>query len=206
MLKELIDIQSNLVATKSQYNKFGNYNYRSAEDILEAVKPLLKEHGCVLTLTDAVTVVGEKLYVMATATIKKGEEQESVTAYAREAENAKGMSEPQLTGSASSYARKYALNGLFLIDDNKDPDTNEFKNENDKKKKKEEPNFDKELSETIDKSKAQVLSQFIKSLDMSTEDALAELGVSRLGEVTREKYAKFFKDHEAKEDQKTLEV
>lgn len=123
-MKELITIQSELKAPKSQFNKFGGYKYRKAEDILEAVKPLLAKQKCTLTITDDVVLIGNRIYVKATATIKneKGE-CETTTGWAREEETKKGMDGSQITGASSSYARKYALNGLFAIDDNADSDT-----------------------------------------------------------------------------------
>lgn len=123
-MKELIAIQSELKAPKSQFNKFGGYKYRKAEDILEAVKPLLNKQKCTLTITDDIVMVGNRIYVKATATIKneKGE-CETTTGWAREEETKKGMDGSQITGASSSYARKYALNGLFSIDDNADSDT-----------------------------------------------------------------------------------
>lgn len=123
-MKELIEIQSELKAPKSQFNKFGGYKYRKAEDILEAVKPLLNKKKCTLTITDDIVMVGNRIYVKATATIKneKGEF-ETTTGWAREEETKKGMDGSQITGASSSYARKYALNGLFAIDDNADSDT-----------------------------------------------------------------------------------
>lgn len=123
-MKELIAIQSELKAPKSQFNKFGGYKYRKAEDILEAVKPLLNKNKCTLTITDDIVMVGNRIYVKATATIKneKGE-CETTTGWAREEETKKGMDGSQITGASSSYARKYALNGLFAIDDNADSDT-----------------------------------------------------------------------------------
>lgn len=123
-MKELISIQSELKAPKSQFNKFGGYKYRKAEDILEAVKPLLNKQKCTLTITDDIVMVGNRIYVKATATIKneKGE-CETTTGWAREEETKKGMDGSQITGASSSYARKYALNGLFAIDDNADSDT-----------------------------------------------------------------------------------
>lgn len=123
-MKELIAIQSGLKAPKSQFNKFGGYKYRKAEDILEAVKPLLNKQKCTLTITDDIVMVGNRIYVKATATIKneKGE-CETTTGWAREEETKKGMDGSQITGASSSYARKYALNGLFAIDDNADSDT-----------------------------------------------------------------------------------
>ena len=122
-MKELIVIQSELKAPKSQFNKFGGYKYRKAEDILEAVKPLLNKQKCTLTITDDIVMVGNRIYVKATATIKneKGE-YETTTGWAREEETKKGMDGSQITGASSSYARKYALNGLFAIDDNADSD------------------------------------------------------------------------------------
>lgn len=123
-MKELIAIQSELKAPKSQFNKFGGYKYRKAEDILEAVKPLLAKQKCTLIITDDVVLIGNRIYVKATATIKneKGE-CETTTGWAREEETKKGMDGSQITGASSSYARKYALNGLFAIDDNDDSDT-----------------------------------------------------------------------------------
>ena len=121
LIDKLAAIQSQLHAPKNQKNTFGGYNYRSCEDILEAVKPLLD--GLVLTITDEVTDVGGRIYVKATARLTDGKDAMTATAFAREAESRKGMDESQITGSTSSYARKYALNGLFLIDDNKDADS-----------------------------------------------------------------------------------
>lgn len=119
----LREIQSKLKAPKGQMNNFGHYRYRSAEDILESVKPLLAENSCSLTISDDIIMVGARIYVKATATLVN-EDGESVqtTAFARESENKSGMDVAQVTGAASSYARKYALNGLFCIDDMKDPD------------------------------------------------------------------------------------
>lgn len=123
-MKELISIQSELKAPKTQFNKFGGYKYRKAEDILEAVKPLLAKQKCTLIITDDIVLVGNRIYVKATATIKneKGE-CETSTGWAREEETKKGMDGSQITGASSSYARKYALNGLLAIDDNQDSDT-----------------------------------------------------------------------------------
>jgi len=126
-MKELIEIQSRLKAPKNQRNNFGKYNYRSAEDILEAVKPLLKEQSCTLTIEDEILLVGDRYYVKATATLRNKDGHTVQThAFAREAETKAGMDVSQITGATSSYARKYALNGLFAIDDNKDTDTPEY--------------------------------------------------------------------------------
>lgn len=119
--KKLANIQKELKASKSSFNKFGNYYYRNAEDILEAVKPLL--NGAILTISDEIVLVGSRFYVKACAKISDGSEAFEACAFAREPEIQKGMAEPQVTGSASSYARKYALNGLFVLDDTKDADS-----------------------------------------------------------------------------------
>lgn len=126
LTKSLGDVQFKLKAPKGQVNSFSHYNYRSCEDILEAVKPLLHEAGLTLTLSDDVIAVGNRVYVKATATVTDGAESISNTAFAREAESKKGMDDSQVTGTASSYARKYALNGLFCIDDTRDADTDEY--------------------------------------------------------------------------------
>lgn len=123
-MEKLAKIQKELKATKDQYNKFGGYAYRSAESILESVKPLLD--GAILTIEDDVVLVGDRFYIKAIATFQDGEFIKQTTAFAREPAEQKGMSESQITGAASSYARKYALNGLFCIDDNKDADTDEY--------------------------------------------------------------------------------
>lgn len=122
-MKELNTIQSKLTAPKEQFNKFGNYKYRSCEDILKAVKPLLAETKCTLMLQDEVLLIGNRYYIKATATLTNSAgDSVTTTALAREDENKNGMAGSQITGAASSYARKYALNGLFAIDDTKDAD------------------------------------------------------------------------------------
>lgn len=123
-MKELLQIQSELKAPKGQFNAYGKYKYRSCEDILEAVKPILKKNNCALLLSDSLIYVGERYYIKATATLVNAEGKSvSTEAYAREEETKKGMDASQITGASSSYARKYALNGLLCIDDNKDSDT-----------------------------------------------------------------------------------
>ena len=119
--QKLNKIQQNLKAPKNQYNKFANFNYRSCEDVLEAVKPLLGD--CVLIIKDEIVLIGNRYYVKAIAALKDKNGEIEVSAYARETEHKKGMDESQITGATSSYARKYALNGLFAIDDTKDEDT-----------------------------------------------------------------------------------
>ena len=120
--QKLIEIQAELKAPKSQFNKFGGYNYRNCEDILEAVKPLCAKHEIVPLLSDEIVMIGDRFYIKATAKVTDGKDEIATTAYARESKDKKGMDESQITGSASSYARKYALNGLFCIDDTKDAD------------------------------------------------------------------------------------
>lgn len=136
-MEKLRKIQVELKAPKDKYNNFGKYAYRSAEGILEAVKPLLEKYECTLTLTDEIALIGDRYYVRATAMIVSGGERVCVSALAREEDSKKGMDGSQITGTASSYARKYALNGLFLIDDTKDADTDEYANIVSKTKKKE---------------------------------------------------------------------
>lgn len=121
-MSTLATIQSKIKAEKSQYNSFGKYNYRSCEDIVEAAKPVLLEHGFALNLTDEIIMLGDRYYVKAVASITNGTETYSATGYAREEQDKKGMDGSQITGAASSYARKYALNGLLAIDDTKDSD------------------------------------------------------------------------------------
>ena len=130
MIKNLVNIQNELKAPKSNFNSFGKYRYRSAEDILTAVKPLLAKYSCTMTITDEVVFIGGRFYIKATATITDEDgNTESVSAFAREDESKKGMDGSQITGTASSYSRKYCLNGMFLIDDTKDADTDEFQNQ-----------------------------------------------------------------------------
>ena len=123
--EKLLDIQIELKTPKSQYNNFGKYSYRNCEDILEAVKPLLADNKCTLAVKDEIVLIGDRYYVKATATLADIEKEDTIvtTAYAREELEKKGMDASQLTGATSSYARKYALNGLFCIDDTKDADT-----------------------------------------------------------------------------------
>jgi hypothetical protein len=124
----IAEIQRELRAPKGNFNSFGKYRYRSCEDIIEAVKPLLAQYKWHLNLTDEMVCVGDRVYVKSTATVKDGDAViESATAFAREAVDQKGKDDSQITGTASSYARKYALNGLFAIDDTKDADTDEHR-------------------------------------------------------------------------------
>lgn len=139
--EKLAAVQRELKAPKGQFNSCGKYKYRSCEDILEALKPVLSKNGCAVVLSDSVEQVGDRFYICATATITDYETHEQVhnTAFAREDTDKKGMDGSQITGTASSYARKYALNGLFLIDDTKDADTDAYHEQTTGEKHKEEP-------------------------------------------------------------------
>ena len=141
IFEKLAAVQIALKAPKSQYNKFGNYNYRNCEDIIEAAKPLLKQHGLLLTLSDELVLIGDRFYVKATASVVDVSDSNciQVTAYAREEETKKGMDGSQITGASSSYARKYALNGLFAIDDTKDSDTTDTHGKEQPTKQPEQP-------------------------------------------------------------------
>lgn len=145
LFQKLLKIQAELKAPKGQYNKFGKYNYRSLEDINESVKPLNAKYGVLVMIRDEVEVIGNRFYIVAVVTAVDADnpaDRYEVKAYAREEDSKKGMDGAQLTGSASSYARKYAMNALYLIDDTKDPDTNEQRNQT---QNKPQPKQDSEL-------------------------------------------------------------
>jgi hypothetical protein len=177
MVKELIEIQANLKAPKGQWNSFGKYKYRSAEDILEAVKPHLHKHDCLLYLSDEMVVIGNRIYVKATATFINADGVQVVnTAYAREEEEKKGMDGCQITGTASSYARKYALNGLFLIDDTKDADTDEHYKQTHQAPKQATPKTIKEIIETLNPGEHYELISALDDVDKATTtDQLLEI-------------------------------
>lgn len=215
MNEKLMNIQQELKCNKGQYNSFGKYKYRSCEDILESVKPLLKKHKCILTINDEllvfgdnnaiqyeetyydkelkkenirhVVVGGQRFYIKATATITDIEKGESIsnTAYAREEEDKKGMDGSQITGTSSSYARKYALNGLFAIDDTKDADTDEYTKQTKAKKTttKSEPNYRQILIEHCNKNGvnmndiAKEYKLNAKSSNDDFYDVVCELGI-----------------------------
>ena len=159
--KKLIEVQNKLKVPKSQYNNFGKYNYRNAEDIPEAVKPILENAGATIFIKDSIELIGDRFYVKATVSfvdIESGNVIET-SALARESEEKKGMDSAQVTGATSSYARKYALNGLLLIDDTKDNDHDSMHQTDNKEPKKEEnkPNYDnKEKEEVIQKIVAKI--------------------------------------------------
>lgn len=186
-MEKLIKIQSELKAPKSNYNGFGKFHYRSCEDILETVKPLLAKEKCTLTLSDDIVAIADKVYVRATATISDGKEQHSTSAYARESENKKGMDESQMTGTASSYARKYALNGLFLIDDTKDADTDEFQHTKQKAEKKQSGATKK----TEDKKKADWRT---KVLDLAKSKGITAIDLATKYKLNNSTSAERFKE------------
>ena len=132
--QKIVAIQSELKAPKNQFNSFGKYKYRSCEDILEGVKPLLKKYNLMQTIEDNIVQIGERYYIAAKVIVIGDGTERSVTAFAREPKSKKGMDESQITGTASSYARKYALNGMWLIDDTKDADTDEHQKQKERKK------------------------------------------------------------------------
>ena len=170
--RKLLNVQRDLKAPKGQFNDFGNYKYRSAEDILEAVKPLLTEQGLLMTITDMIEQVGERYYIKAKIIVTDGDDTVEVTGYARESLNKKGMDDSQITGTASSYARKYAMNGLFLIDDTKDSDSNENRIERENRAKKADVEAEREKQAKI----AKLNTQFENGLKAAKEkDAPMEL-------------------------------
>lgn len=152
--EKLSAIQQELKAPKGQYNSFGKYKYRSCEDILEAVKPICAKHKTALVLLDDIREVSGRFYVVAQAQLHDCESDNAVTAtaFAREPDEKKGMDDSQITGTASSYARKYALNGLFCIDDTKDADTDEYKQQEKKPSKEEMDAFNKQYKREVEKN------------------------------------------------------
>lgn len=162
--EKLLAIQTKLKAPKGQYNSFGKYSYRSAEDILEAVKPLNAEQGVLLTITDEIKEVGGRIYVVATATVSDGTDELKVSAFAREPENKKGMDESQITGATSSYARKYALNGLYAIDDNKDADTDEHKQQQENAPKK-QPAQKQQAKKTMEQDLHEIVEKYARNIE-----------------------------------------
>lgn len=166
--EKLLEIQKELKAPKSQYNSFGKYNYRSAEDILEAIKPLCYKNKVVLTLSDDIVLVNERYYVAAHAKLTDAEtaEQIVISAYAREEEEKKGMDGSQVTGAASSYARKYALNGMFDIDDTKDSDfTNTGSSKKDSESKKSKAPASEEVTQKIAEIKAEIDNKLASGIE-----------------------------------------
>lgn len=177
--EKLTAIQTELKAPKSGYNSFGKYKYRSFEQICEAVKPLLEKHECSLIVTDSITMIGDRYYVEAKAILldNMGSANDSngaisATAYARESDDKKGMDASQITGTASSYARKYACNGLFLIDDTKDADTDEYHEQTHPDERRARP---ENIRRLIDAAAAK---------NITTEQLLSRVSVDNIEELT----------------------
>lgn len=183
---KLMNIQQELKAPKGQYNSFGKYAYRSCEDILEAVKPLLKKEKVVLTISDELQYIGNRYYIKATATLIDTESEAIISnsAYAREEETKKGMDGSQITGASSSYARKYALNGLFGIDDNKDSDTTNIQNKEEKEDKKASP---KQI-ELIQKYYQG--ENLTKLLEVNNLEKLEDMSINKASEILSKLFAK----------------
>lgn len=179
--QKMVLLISELKAPKGQKNKFGNYNFRSAEDIMEAVKPLAVKYDLLPNLTDELIKIGDRYYIKATASITDGVDTISAVGYARESESKKGMDDSQVTGTASSYARKYAMNGLYQIDDTKDADTNEYKQQN-----------DSATPTQITKIQAEALTQKISSLaELATEKTGSEVTFKQMiDKITDTKFMK----------------
>lgn len=193
--EKMVKIQSKLVAPKNLYNSFGKYSYRSAESILEAVKPLLKEQNCFMVLTDDIVLEGDRFYIQAVATITDAETGETVTntAFARESDNKKGQDESQITGTASSYARKYALNGLFLIDDNKDADTDENRIEREARSNHKQVQDDPKVTS----KEIELMTDFAKEVDVPIESICERFQVSTLQDMRMTQYTSAVKMLEA---------
>lgn len=183
-------IQQKLIAPKGQYNAFGKYNYRSCEDILEGLKPLLKELQVAVTITDDIVLIGERYYIKATATVFDCETGESISnsAFAREEDSKKGMDASQVTGSTSSYARKYALNGLFCIDDVKDADTRDNRQKEAEEQKKAEADVREIANMPISDIKVKALAQRCESEGVDVEKIKKLYKVKDLSELTEAKY------------------
>lgn len=178
-LEKVIALQNELKAPKSKFNSFGKYKYRSCEDILEAVKPLCAKYGLLLTVSDELVCMGDRFYVRARAKLRDGEEHEVCAfGYAREDEDKKGMDGAQVTGTSSSYARKYALNGLLLIDDTKDADTDEHAKE-----------VAAKVVEPTDVQKA-ALKDACKALGLNVADVLTKAGYKKGMTFDMEIYSK----------------
>ena len=175
LTQKLLNVQRDLKAPKGQFNNFGKYKYRSAEDILEAVKPLNAREGILLTISDEPMFIGDWHYIKATASITDGKDTHIVTAFARESQAKKGMDDSQITGTASSYARKYALNGMYLIDDTKDADTDEHRNQTNNAPRQQEKMASNDQLGLLN-NKTQELSQLY---NMDVNELKSKLGIKQ---------------------------
>lgn len=190
--EKLMRIQTEIKAPKNLYNSFGKYKYRNAEGICEAVKPYLQKEKCNLTLEDDIIEVGGRIYVKSIATLSDCESDEciSVSAFARESAEKKGMDDSQITGTASSYARKYALNGLLLLDDTKDADSDEYKQQiEEKKKEAEDTKKTEEIGNMkISDVKVKVLHKRCSDEGVDESKVLALYKVSDFSDLTEKKF------------------
>lgn len=182
--EKVIAIQNQLKAPKSQYSKYGEYHYRNSEDILKAAKPLNEKYGLLLTLTDEPIFLEHRFYIKATARLTDGTETLCITAYAREAESKTKMDDSQITGSASSYARKYALNGLYLIDDAKDADALQQETEN-----TETENLHDEFIKAFNKYVEQIATVTGNQKEVIAANSLGKQGYDSLDQVSEEFYS-----------------
>jgi hypothetical protein len=189
--EKLAIIQQELIAPKNQYNSFGKYNYRSCEDILEGLKPCLKKVGAAVTVSDEVVLIGERYYIKATATLHDTQSDDVIqnTAFAREEDTKKGMDASQVTGSTSSYARKYALNGLFCIDDVKDADSRDNRQKDAEEQKKAEAEQKALENSKIPKVKANSLYARCEKEGVAVETILKLYKVKSFEELTELKFA-----------------
>lgn len=191
--EKLTRIQTEIKAPKNLYNTFGKYKYRNAEGICEAVKPYLQREKCCLMLSDAIKEVGGRVYVEATAMLQDDEDESciTVTAYAREADSKKGMDEAQVTGATSSYARKYALNGLFLLDDTKDPDSDEFQAEKEERQAQEQDTRKTEAvgKQKISHTKAVALHRLFADKNVDEAKILVLYKAEKLEDLTEKQHA-----------------
>ena len=188
---KLATVQQTLKAPKNQYNSFGKYHYRSCEDILEGLKEPLSKVGACVTIGDEIVDIAGRVYVKATARFITADGSIENVAYAREPETKTGMDLAQLTGATSSYARKYALNGLFLIDDNKDADTNEQANETKARASKSKPTQEEMIATEkvlIDKAKQNVLEKKCKDSNITVEALLEKCHLKSLADVTEKQF------------------
>lgn len=195
IIEKLMRIQTEIKAPKNLHNSFGNYNYRNAESICEAVKPYLVKENVALILTDNVLEIGGRVYVKATATLHDAESQEEleVSAFAREAVDKKGMDVSQITGSASSYARKYALNGLFLLDDTKDADSDEYHKQTDsgankEKKASGKPTQSRDANPLISEDEFRRITELIRSANVNEQKLMEQYKVESFMMLTKSQY------------------
>jgi hypothetical protein len=190
VFEKLAVIQQELIAPKNQYNSFGKYNYRSCEDILEGLKPCLKKVNAAVTVSDELVQIGDRYYIKATATLFDAESGEAVsnTAYAREDEGKKGMDVSQVTGATSSYARKYALNGLFCIDDVKDADSRDNRQQEAEEQKKAEEEQKKIENSVIPEVKVKVLEARCEKEGVDVNKILELYKVSSLAELNEKQF------------------